>query len=137
MDDQHTLPAPDILPPSNQPPNYGPVHTPVSQQAAPPHPIKNRKIPPIFFIIGVLFVIIFGSLLFATQQNGGTQQGPTPTPISPTPTPVPIRGLTPYATESAFMKFESTIDALPGVIQGAAIQDPTIVPPVLDLPLGF
>jgi hypothetical protein len=140
MDEQPALPTPPILPQAATPPNYGTVHEPQVTPSAvqPPVPPSHpKKVPPLLIVGAVLFVIIFGSLLFASQRKPAVTATPTPTPAVSTPTPTSTRALTSFATQSAFIQFESSVDAFPGIIQGAAIQDPTIVPPVLDLPLGF
>jgi hypothetical protein len=132
--DERMTPQPEIMPQSTQPPNYGPVHTAPQAPAQPPKAAFN--IPPVAIIAGVVIVLIIGSILFATGKKQDVVVAPTPTPTN-TPTPTPIRALSPFATQSAFLQFETAVTSLPGTIQGASIQDPTIDPPVLDLPLGF
>jgi hypothetical protein len=138
MDEQPTVPPPEILPQASQPANYGVVQPPATAANTPP--VKKPflpNIPPLVYIGVVLFAIVFGSLIFASQRKPNVTVAPTPTPGAATPTPTSTRALTTFATQSAFMQYETTINGLPGIIQGAALQDPTIVPPVLDLPLGF
>lgn len=134
MDEQiNTVPSPEILPQATNTANYGAVQ----ETAVRTMPSAKKGIPPLFIIAGVVAVIVIGSLLFASGKNQTTSADITPTPLAPTPTNVSAQNVTPIATQSAFMQFETTINNLPGIIQGAALQDPSILPPVLDLPLGF
>lgn len=132
MDEQ--LPTPHILPQSTEPVNYGPVRPPAGpvQAPAPPTP----KVNPLIIIAGVVFILIVGSILFTSGKKPIVTVAPTPIP-SETPSPTPLRILTAFATQSAFMQFEKTVDDLPGIIQSAAVQDTNLSPPVLDLKLGF
>lgn len=56
---------------------------------------------------------------------------------SPTPTPTPIRILSPIATESAFISLTQRHASLSAGLSVANLDDPSLSPPVLDLPLGF
>lgn len=128
-----SVPSPEIIPQASAPPNFGPV-----REATPQSPlIKKQTIPPFFILLGVCIVIVVGSILFASQQRINTKPAVTPTPTNVPLSPTSSMVLTPIATESAFINFEAEIDKLPSTIQGAALQDQTILPPVLDLPLGF
>ena len=122
-------PTPEILPQSSQPPVYGPVRTPEAVA-----PASQR---PIFLIIGVIIVLVTGSILFATQTNKPVAVLPSPTQAVAPPTPTPVRPVAAFATQSAFLQFESSVVTLSNSIQTAEIQDVTIAPPVLDLRLGF
>lgn len=128
--DEHTQPSPEIMPQATEPVNYGSV-----KEA--PKPVVPKKIPPLLVIGGVLLVLIIGSVLFAVQ-NGSTIT-PEETPVSSpmTPTPTSTRTINAFATQSAFIKFEEAVTQLPSILQGAAISDPTLGPPVLELKLGF
>lgn len=127
-----SLPNPPILPQSPNPPIYGPV---LSKDAPAPHP--SASIHP-YIIIGIVaIVLIVGSFLFGSAGHKATPAAtiaPTPTE---TPTPTPMRTLTSFATGSAFLTFEKSTSALPDMIQNATLNDQTLAPPVLDLPLGF
>jgi hypothetical protein len=129
---EESLPNPPILPQSPNPPVYGPVMS--KETPATPHSLFTHP----YIIIGIVVVVLIaGSFLFATTKH---KVAPVVT-ISPTPTetpvPTPIRTLTAFATGSAFLNFEKSTVALPGIIQNATLDDQTIAPPVLDLPLGF
>lgn len=55
----------------------------------------------------------------------------------PTPTPTPVRILSTIATQSAFINFENTIASLSSQLNNYVVDDPSLSPPVLDLPLGY
>ena len=139
MTDQPSL-TPEILPPQETPEMYGPVSEPVrtqmpSQQSNPMDMIK--KFTPFIAIFLILLVVLVVSSMFSkkTVPNEPTvTMTPTPTTTSQV---VSTKTLNTFATTSAFMQFDVAIETLPKVIQQAVLQDPTALPPVLDLPLGF
>lgn len=133
METQQT-PSPGILPQAAEP-----EMTPeMPMQPTLPNPPRNlsKTVLPIVMVAIVVLII----LLISTRGTAPAKSNPTATTSSsPTPSGVAAsnRTLSPFATESAFMQFESSVDALPKVIQGAVLQDQTVLPPVIDLPLGF
>ncbi|MDP1723032.1 MAG: hypothetical protein Q8L37_07635 [Candidatus Gottesmanbacteria bacterium] len=67
---------------------------------------------------------------------------PPPKPIiqvtqSPTPTPTPIRILSSIASESAFVNLTQLHASLSTGLSQANLDDPSLSPPVIELPLGF
>lgn len=61
-------------------------------------------------------------------------------PAKPTPTQIPPasqRQINPIATTSAYMDLEKGIKDLSESVNGFNAQNSSLVPPVLDLPLGF
>lgn len=128
-----TPPSPQILPQVETTPEIE------STSALAPMPVKPRK--NILIIIIVVVVIVLLILLAASVKTTTSEPSGSTARTSSTPTPtgvaVSTRALTTFATESAFLKFETTAEGLPKLISGAVLQDPTILPPVLDLPLGF
>lgn len=131
MEDIQT-PEPQIVPPNPLVPDTAPAPTSV-----PPPVKKQSKFLAVFIGIAAFsFILAAVSLLFRQAGGAPISVDTTPTPTNP-PTVTQFRRLTPFATESAFLKFETTIESLPGVIQGAAVQDTTILPPILELKLGF
>lgn len=56
---------------------------------------------------------------------------------SPTPTPTPIRVLSAVATQSAFLALVESHASLSAGLTATNLDDPSLTPPVLDLPLGF
>ena len=123
-------PTPAILPPTNAPPVYGPVYSPGKT------PKGNVSIPPKFLVIGILIIVIIGSILFAVSRQKPAPVVVAPTPTA-TPTPTPIRILSSFATQSAFLQFEQSVNALPATISGTNVSDQTLAPPSVDLSLGF
>lgn len=136
MDESPIAPQPTILPPQNTSPVYGvPVESPPIER---PSPIGMfKKFVPLVAIFGILLIILVVSSLVVKQVAP-----PTPT-IDTTPTPsrtteiISSRALSYFATDSAFMKFDAAVEQLPKTIQGAVVQDPSVLPPMLDLSLGF
>ena len=82
-------------------------------------------------IAGILLLILLRSLWPAPPPNT-----PTIAP-SPTPSPTPIRKLSPIATQSAFTSLEARLASVSAAISGTNLDDPSLSPPVIDLPLGF
>ncbi len=130
--------TPEILPPQETPEMYGPVNEPSAPAVTKPNPLDMvKKFTPfiaIFFVL--LIVLIVSSMVSKPGQITPPTQIITPTPTGSS-TVVSTRSLSFFATESAFMQFDAAIEKLPRDIQGAVLQDPTALPPVLDLPLGF
>lgn len=56
---------------------------------------------------------------------------------SPTPTPTPIRILSAIATQSAFMSLTQIQASLSAGLSITNLDDPSLSPPQLELPLGF
>jgi hypothetical protein len=133
-------PQPPIMPQADIPQSHGPVIEPAAVQATapPPLPVAHKKLPfmPIAIIVGVVIILVVGSMFFATPQQ--VQQTPT---VTPTPTAtasaVSNRTLTPIATESAFVAFEGKLDELTRGIQNTQVQNQQLLPPRIELPLGF
>jgi len=127
-------PNPQILPQSEQPVTYGPVLS-----RSPGSPIQKNThsyTKPLLAVLFIIFIFIVGAIFLISRKQPQTSLAPTPAPtIAPTPTPV--RAIAPYATQSAFIAFEKEVTELPQIIRQANLDDQTITPPVLDLPLGF
>lgn len=95
-------------------------------------PSKKRM----WFIAGSV-VLTLVSLLFLWKLLT-----PRPAPIvedllSPTPTPTPIRILSPIATESAFLRIIQIQASLSAGLTQTNLDDPSLSPPTIALPLGF
>lgn len=135
-------PQPPIMPPAETPPVYGPVRE--APDMPPPEPpgstlptaAKKFHLPRWAPIAGVAFVLILGLVWFANRRAPAQVVAPTPTPTA-TQSAISNRALAPLATESAFLKFESDLEALSRGIQNTQVQNQQLVPPRLDLPLGF
>lgn len=104
---------------------------------APPVP-PHRKLPlmPLLSIIIVILTLIAGFFLFS-QSQGTKQAVVAPSTPTPAPTRVPNRKLSTVATDSAFMALEGDVTSLSTRVQEIKIQDTTLNPPSLELPLGF
>jgi len=122
-------PVPTILPPTNTPPVYGPVY---SRGGIPK---KHTTILPLIIGVGI-FVLFLIIILFTINRPKPAPVAVLPTPTM-TPTPTPIRILSTFATQSAFLQFEQSVNALPATISGATLSDQTLDPPSVDLSLGF
>lgn len=139
MDDTQ-LPHPPIMPQASEPPTYGPVGSvepPVAPNPPPPVTTpKKFKLPPWAIIAGIVLILVIGSILFATSQTPTATVETTPTPTA-TASAISNRVLSPIATQSAFLKFETDLDTLTRGIQNTQIQNQQLLPPRIDLPLGF
>jgi hypothetical protein len=134
-------PHPPILPQAETPAVYGPVDQPPKWPTN-PAPVPSSQSPlhtiPKWVWAAVGIFVFLMILLVATSQRGNTptQTGPTPTPTA-TASAVSNRVLTSIASQSAFTKFEADLDALNRGIQNTQVQNQQLLPPRLDLPLGF
>lgn len=137
--EETATPQPTILPPQETPEMYGvpaevgPVQAPASSSVSQ----LLKKFIPFIAIFGILLIILVVSSVFMKQS-------PAVIPvISITPTPsgtteaISSRTISYFATGSAFMQYDASVEDLPKKIQEAVVQDPTALPPILDLPLGF
>lgn len=124
-----------------------PITTPPQSLENPPPPVPTAppaeatapkpKLPPaviaaiVVIGLGAFFVLLLGNL-----QTGRRPVAPTPTPtLIPTPTPERIPSA--LATQSAFLKSETAVASLSSSVKNYVIDDPSLSPPILDLPLGF
>jgi hypothetical protein len=127
-------PNPPIMPPSSNPPMYGPIREKDSQPSS--HVNRISLTSPVMLIFVVIVILTGGFFLFTSKKP---VQPITTVPLSPTVTPLPTstRSLSSFASQSAFLMTEQNIQQLPSAIQNAILDDATVNPPVLDLPLGF
>jgi hypothetical protein len=134
-------PHPPIMPQADTPVSHGPVTEPQAAQPTTPTPVAtlvHKKLPfmPIAIILGVVAIIVVGFMVFTASEQ--VQQTPT---VTPTPTAtsstVSNRTLTAIATESAFVSFEGKLDELTRGIQNTQVQNQQLLPPRIELPLGF
>lgn len=91
----------------------------------------------IWIIAGVVVLIgIIGLIVIRNVYK------PSPTPIvvreeTPTPTPTPVRILSAIASQSAFMALEAAYSSFSSSLTATNLDDPSLTPPLLHLPLGF
>lgn len=126
---------PPILPQNATPP--------VTEQALPSTPLSAALVPQkkwklVWWLvpIGIIVFLAAGSMLVRTTKKVIEQR----TTITPTPTSavyVVNRELSNIATESAFLKFETDLASLTLGVRNVQIQNQQLLPPRMDLPLGF
>jgi hypothetical protein len=87
----------------------------------------------------VLGVIVLVAIIWFVVSKNLSDKKDVPIQVVATPTPTPIinSGVSPIATTSAFLQVEQSIASLSARIAGFSPIDSQVVPPVLDLPLGF
>lgn len=105
-------------------------HTTVSVEPTP----SNRRV---WGIAGAVTVVCILALVFLKNLLTAPKPEVLKTPPSPTPTPTPIRVLSAIATQSAFRALEQTHASLSAGLTLTNLDDPSLSPPVLTLPLGF
>lgn len=110
-----------------------PLPETISTAAMPQEPKKRH----IWIIAGV--VILTGIIGLFVIKN---LYKPSPTPIvvreeTPTPTPTPVRILSVIASQSAFMALEAAYSSFSSSLTATNLDDPSLTPPLLHLPLGF
>lgn len=109
-----------------------PVTNPVP---APVPPVQaNRRL---WIIAEAVTVACMLALLLIRNLLMAPKPEPVTVAQSPTPTPTPIRILSAIATQSAFLALEQAQASLSAGLAGTNLDDPSLSPPVLDLPLGF
>jgi hypothetical protein len=99
-------------------------------------PPKRRGII-LFIVVSVIAALVW---LLTSRNIGRFLPGSTPPPSSdapadtiPTPPPPPSA----LATESAYLELSGSVASLSSALRGALINDPTLNPPAIELPLGF
>jgi hypothetical protein len=99
-------------------------------------PQKIRKGFDIRYLFVLMILIgVVGGTYTLLQKPKEEVVVPTPTQI-PTPTPVGKVKL-PLATTSAFLEISASVASLSSSLSALQINDTTLVPPQVELPLGF
>lgn len=106
-----------------------------------PHVVPVVQKKPAFPLWGAaLIAICIGGGVFLTwrsfRQTAAIPAVPSPTPTA-IPTPTPIRTLSALASGSAFLSLSTNVASLSTLLRNFVTEDPSLSPPVLDLPLGF
>ena len=138
MTEQSEL-TPNILPPQETPEIHGPVSDPMRPlpESKPSIASLLKKFLPFIVIFCILLVIlVVSNAATQTISTGQTEQSSTPTPTTESRI-YSSKTLSSFASQSAFMKFDAEVEALPNIIQGAVLQDASVLPPIIELPLGF
>lgn len=88
-------------------------------------------------IAAIIVIFLVGSLVFSSaKQNKPAVFAPTPTPTT-MPSPTPQRTPSAISSQSAFQTLDASVQSLTNDLGTLTIQDPSLAPPVLDLPLGL
>jgi len=85
-------------------------------------------------IVIVGFIILLG--IRQVMQKPQVVVLPTPSPTA-SPTPTPIRKFSAIASTSAFTNLDTAVSTLFTSVKSYNTSDPSLSPPVIDLPLGF
>jgi len=98
-------------------------------------PVSKKK--DIWIIAGA--VVLAGIITLITMKSlFTTPKIPTvQTQETPTPSPTPVRILSAIASQSAFLALEEAYSSFSASLTATNLDDPSLSPPVLDLPLGF
>lgn len=129
------MPAAAQAPPTSQAPPAPGTPPPGGYAPVPPRSPLERFMP-LFIAAGAVFL---GILVFVVFQQLRAkppivQVAPTPTH---TPSPTPLRQLSQLASQSGFLSLEQEVASLSAKINSYSVQDPSLSPPELTLPLGF
>lgn len=82
-------------------------------------------------LAGIMLLYVFRSSIIPTKS-------PPPELVStPLPSPTPIRNVSSIASQSAFMSLEQSVSSVSSAIANTNLDDPSLMPPSIDLPLGF
>lgn len=133
----------------DQPVNQSDIQRPAQEPSAQPQvqaftPVAKppaqspHRFPFVWILVlCILFGAAFGAGIFLrTKKEESVQQAaPTPT-LLPTETPV-HRQIDPIATSSAYLKLEGYVASLSASLSAYQVENQSVAPPVLDLPLGF
>lgn len=121
-----------LIPVITTPPIDAPTSALLPSREKPKDTVSSIIIAVIVILLGILAVMGY------TEWTSRQQVVAIPTPIPTlTPTPTPIRRLSEVATQSAFLSLDSNVASLSTAISEYSVQDPSLSPPVLTLPLGF
>lgn len=95
---------------------------------------QNNRI----WLVGI-GVAIAGILLLLLVRSLWPARAPELPIIAPsaTPSPTPIREQSIVATQSAFISLEVQLASVSAAIRATNLDDPSLSPPSIDLPLGF
>jgi len=120
---------------------------PIDRAPTIPEPaVPETQSPPIHQTKGTLMmwfvalgVIVGGVLLLSMFRSSiiPTKPALPEATIAPLPSPTPIRNVSAIATQSAFISLEQHAASVSSAIANTNLDDPSLSPPSIDLPLGF
>lgn len=125
MDDQPTNP-------SSSTPTFS-----VPEAYVPPDDLSKRN--PLLIWSAAIGVILAGSMLLSLFRRSTipTKSLPPEVVDTPLPNPTPVRNLSAIASQSAFMSLEQSASSVSSAIANTNLDDPSLSPPNIDLPLGL
>lgn|GEM_PF-677768 len=133
---QPTVVAPVTSPPDTTPviPGMPPMPPVPPKKAA--GPIGSKNILILITAILAVGIFLFGFLYVRSSAPAPVEQ---PAAITPTvlPSPTPQPNLSRISTTSAFMSFSQDIASFSAILNTFALQDPSLVPPILDIELDL
>lgn len=126
----------DLVGTSVEPP-ITPPEAPIAVKQAPSTIQIKRNQLMVWVIAGI--VIVAGIMLLYIFRSSIIPPKPQPPEviIAPLPSPTPIRNFSAIATQSAFMSLEQNASSVSSAIANTNLDDPSLTPPSIDLPLGF
>lgn len=117
-----------------------PTATQPNDQSAPPPPpvshVTKSKLFPLAALVGVVLLVIAAVVGFQSLRPKPTPITVTVTPTA-TPSPTPMRQLSGIASQPDFLTLETGVASLSAKAQSYNVNDPSLTPPELTLPLGF
>lgn len=128
---------------SNQTEPIAPLNVPIETPATGtgimpvPTPAGPRIKPEIITALVVVLLGVGALLGIKMISSGRNKPMPVVEQTVPTPTPTPTHLPSALATQSAFLKLQANVASLSGAIKNYVVDDPSLSPPVLELPLGF
>ncbi len=118
-------------------PPLTPQESPVNVNQA-PSPIQTKRSPITVWILAGIVIFAGMAILFLFRNSIIPTKSPPPEVIiTPLPSPTPIRILSAIATQSAFIALTQSAASVSAAIGNTNLDDPSLSPPVIDLPLGF
>lgn len=120
-----------------QQPTVTPLEAPIKESQV-SSMLQTKRNPMIVWVTAGM-VILAGILLLYIFRSSIIPPKPAPPEviIAPLPSPTPIRILSAIATQSAFMSLEQNASSVSSAIANTNLDDPSLMPPSIDLPLGF
>lgn len=99
---------------------------------------QTKRNPMMVWVIAGIVIVVGIMLLYIFRSSIIPPKPPLPeVTITSLPSPTPIRVLSSIATQSAFMSLEQNASSVSSGIANTNLDDPSLSPPVIDLPLGF